>query len=220
EAEVIADVARAINAALDINAILPLVADAARSLTGSDTASVALREPGGEAMVFRYNAGQLDTGYADARLAPTTGISGRVIGTARPARSDDVRTDPTIDDASRRLLDSERIVSLLVAPIAFGGRVEGLLYVAHRRPMPCRAQAQLVEDLLDVSRIVTGKLRLDVRAADLRDVITAAIDSVRTAADGKGVALEAHLPDTATTVTVDPDRLQQVVWNLLSNAIK
>jgi len=83
-----------------------------------------------------------------------------------------------------------------------------------------RAQAQLVEDLLDVSRIVTGKLRLDVRPADLRDIITAAIDSVRTAADGKGVTLEARLPDAAAGAVVDPDRLQQVVWNLVSNAIK
>jgi CheY-like chemotaxis protein/two-component sensor histidine kinase len=83
-----------------------------------------------------------------------------------------------------------------------------------------RAQAQLVEDLLDVSRIVTGKLRLDVRPADLRDVIDAAVDSVRTAADAKGIALEARLPEEARTVVVDPDRIQQVLWNLLSNAIK
>jgi CheY-like chemotaxis protein len=83
-----------------------------------------------------------------------------------------------------------------------------------------RAQAQLVEDLLDVSRIVTGKLRLDVRPADLRHVVEAAIESVRTAADAKGIALEARLPAAPAHATVDPDRLQQVVWNLLSNAIK
>jgi CheY-like chemotaxis protein/two-component sensor histidine kinase len=83
-----------------------------------------------------------------------------------------------------------------------------------------RAQAQLVEDLLDVSRIVTGKLRLDVRPADLREVIDAAIESVKTAADAKGIALDARLPEAAVTMPVDPDRLQQIVWNLLSNAIK
>jgi len=83
-----------------------------------------------------------------------------------------------------------------------------------------RAQAQLVEDLLDVSRIVTGRLRLDVRPVDLRSVVESAIDSVRTAADGKDIVLRAHLPATAAAALVDPDRLQQVVWNLLSNAIK
>src|SRR5437667_9698153 len=83
-----------------------------------------------------------------------------------------------------------------------------------------RAQAQLVEDLLDVSRIVTGRLRLDVRPVDLRSVVESAIDSVRTAADGKEIVLDARLPAAAVTAPVDPDRLQQIVWNLLSNAIK
>ena len=83
-----------------------------------------------------------------------------------------------------------------------------------------KSQAQLVADLLDVSRIISGKLRLDVRPADLRHVVEAAIESVRTAADAKGIALETRLPATPAHAAVDPDRLQQIVWNLLSNAIK
>jgi signal transduction histidine kinase/ActR/RegA family two-component response regulator len=82
-----------------------------------------------------------------------------------------------------------------------------------------RAQAQLVEDLLDVSRIITGKLRLDARAVALEAIAEAALDAVRPAADAKGITLDAAL-DSGVVVTGDPDRLQQVLWNLVSNAVK
>ncbi len=82
------------------------------------------------------------------------------------------------------------------------------------------AQAQLVEDLLDVSRIVTGKLRLDVDAVVLSEVVERALESVRPAADAKGVALAVVLDGAPAVVGGDPGRLQQVVWNLLSNAVK
>src|SRR5204863_2723899 len=82
-----------------------------------------------------------------------------------------------------------------------------------------RLQAQLIEDLLGVSRIITGKLRLELRSIELAPVIDGAIDSVRDTAEAKGItidcAVEPHLG-----LRGDPDRLQQVVWNLLSNAIK
>ena len=80
-------------------------------------------------------------------------------------------------------------------------------------------QAQLIADILDVSRIVTGKLRLELRPLDLEPVVDAAIDALRPAADAKGIQLECGLTH-AGAVLGDPDRLQQVVWNLLSNAIK
>ena len=83
-----------------------------------------------------------------------------------------------------------------------------------------RTQAQLIEDLLDVSRIVTGKLRLDVRPVDLAPVVQAAIDVMRPAAEARGIRLQAVLDSEAGRVSGDPARLQQVVWNLLSNAIK
>jgi PAS domain S-box-containing protein len=83
-----------------------------------------------------------------------------------------------------------------------------------------RVLAQLIEDLLDVSRIITGKLRLDVRPADLVAVVTAAMEAVQTAADAKSIRLEASLGTDLGPVPADPDRLQQVVWNLLTNAIK
>jgi PAS domain S-box-containing protein len=83
-----------------------------------------------------------------------------------------------------------------------------------------RAQNQIIEDLLDVSRIVTGKLRLDVRQLEPLSFIEAAVESVRPAADAKGVRLSKVLDTGATVISGDPARLQQVVWNLLSNAIK
>jgi PAS domain S-box-containing protein len=80
--------------------------------------------------------------------------------------------------------------------------------------------AQLIEDLLDVSRIVTGKLRLERRQVDPVAVVDSAIDAVQGVADAKDIRLEAFLDPDAGPVLADPDRLQQVVWNLLSNAIK
>ncbi len=83
-----------------------------------------------------------------------------------------------------------------------------------------RSQAQLVEDLLDVSRIISGKLRLDIRKIEVGPVIEAAIESLRLAAEAKGVHVEVALGERAGLVSADPERIQQVVWNLLSNAIK
>jgi PAS domain S-box-containing protein len=82
------------------------------------------------------------------------------------------------------------------------------------------AQTQLVEDLLDISRIVSGRMRLNVRPVALDSIVETAIDSLRLAAEAKGLALEATTLDAGAQVTGDPDRLQQIVWNLLSNAIK
>ena len=83
-----------------------------------------------------------------------------------------------------------------------------------------RAQAQLVDDLLDVSRIMTGKLRMDVRPSDPNSFIDAAVEAVRPAADAKGVRVQKVIDTGAVSIPGDPVRLQQVVWNLLSNAIK
>jgi PAS domain S-box-containing protein len=83
-----------------------------------------------------------------------------------------------------------------------------------------QVQTQLIEDLLDVSRIITGKMRLEVRPVSPREAIEAALDSVRHAAEAKGVVLHSELDPSAGPISGDADRLQQMVWNLLSNAIK
>ena len=83
-----------------------------------------------------------------------------------------------------------------------------------------RAQAQLIEDILDVSRVISGKLRLKLGPVDLIAVINGAIDSVQLAADSKGIRVELTLDPSVRRISGDSARLQQVVWNLLSNAIK
>lgn len=83
-----------------------------------------------------------------------------------------------------------------------------------------KLQAELIEDLLDVSRILQGKLSLTVSPVNLASTIQAAIETVRLAAEAKAIAIETHLDSTMGLVAGDATRLQQVVWNLLSNAVK
>jgi PAS domain S-box-containing protein len=94
--------------------------------------------------------------------------------------------------------------------------VEGLSVIDRNAKM----QAQLIEDLLDTSRIVSGKVRLDVERVNLQDIAHAAIASVRKLAESKGLHLQAAIDQLAGPVRGDPVRLQQCCWNLLSNAIK
>jgi signal transduction histidine kinase len=82
-----------------------------------------------------------------------------------------------------------------------------------------KAQARLIEDILDVSSIISGKFRLEIAPVDLRAVITNAIETLRPAATAKQIAIDVDL-DFTPLVQGDVNRLQQVVWNLLSNAIK
>jgi PAS domain S-box-containing protein len=83
-----------------------------------------------------------------------------------------------------------------------------------------RAQTQLIEDLLDMSRITLGKVRLDIQPVEPVSFIEAAVETVRPAAEAKGIRLEKQLDQAAGPISGDPHRLQQVIWNLLTNAIK
>ena len=83
-----------------------------------------------------------------------------------------------------------------------------------------KAQSQIIDDILDVSRIITGKLPLDLNPLELSPVIAAAVDVVRPTAEAKGIRIETELPAQPIVVAGESNRLQQVVWNLLSNAIK
>jgi PAS domain S-box-containing protein len=82
------------------------------------------------------------------------------------------------------------------------------------------AQKQIIEDILDVSRVITGKLQLHLARVDLVSVVNAALDAVRPAFDAKQIRVEANYQEGLNVIAGDPDRLQQVVWNLLSNASK
>lgn len=83
-----------------------------------------------------------------------------------------------------------------------------------------RAQAKLIEDLLDMSRIISGKLRLDVQRVELAGTVAAAVEVVHLAAEAKGVRIEVVVDPLAGPVSGDPSRVQQMIWNLLSNAVK
>jgi signal transduction histidine kinase/CheY-like chemotaxis protein len=83
-----------------------------------------------------------------------------------------------------------------------------------------RIQAQLIEDLLDMSRILSGKMRLNIEPVDLTHIIGSAVDSLSPAAEAKGIRIKRTLEPNVGETTGDPARLQQVVWNLLSNAVK
>jgi CheY-like chemotaxis protein len=102
------------------------------------------------------------------------------------------------------------------APPAPEDLEEGLAVIERN----ARAQTQIIEDLLDMSRIISGKVRLDVRPLDVAAVVRAALDTVRHAADAKSIRLQAVVDPAAGEVVGDANRLQQVFWNLLSNAIK
>jgi CheY-like chemotaxis protein/nitrogen-specific signal transduction histidine kinase len=82
-----------------------------------------------------------------------------------------------------------------------------------------RAQAKLIDDLLDLSRIVTGKMQVKMQSTEVQQIIHAAVDAVQPAADGKGVRIEIE-DERPIQLTADPDRIQQVLWNLLTNAIR
>lgn len=83
-----------------------------------------------------------------------------------------------------------------------------------------RVQTQIIEDLLDMSRIIAGQIRLDVQQVNLSEVVEAALATVRPAAEAKGIRLHTVVDPKVGPVRGDPSRLQQIVWNLLSNAIK
>jgi PAS domain S-box-containing protein len=83
-----------------------------------------------------------------------------------------------------------------------------------------KSQAQLIEDLVDVSRIVGGKLNLEVGPIELLPVINSAVEVVRPAADAKNISIEVNYDSTVGPVSGDASRLQQVIWNLLANAVK
>jgi len=111
--------------------------------------------------------------------------------------------------------------------------IVGWAQVLHTQPLPpqvmrgletiernARAQTRIIDDLLDMSRIVAGTTRLEIRTVDLQKVIDASVLPVHPAANAKRITIEKVGADSAGALACDPDRLQQVLWNLLSNAVK
>jgi PAS domain S-box-containing protein len=167
-------------------------------------------------------------------VSPIRDHGGRVIGASKIARdiTEQKRLTEQLSRASR--LKDEFLATLshelrtpLNAILGYARMLRTAALDADRRDRAleivernAKTLAQLVADVLDVSRIVTGKLRLDVRTLDVVPIIDAAMDTVRPTFEAKGVTLARAFSESTGQVAADPDRLQQVVWNLLTNAVK
>src|SRR5262249_54886731 len=93
---------------------------------------------------------------------------------------------------------------------------EGMIVIERN----ARAQARIIADLLDMSRIISGKVRLDMQQVDPTAIVQSSLDSVWPSAEAKSIQLRSRLNPDAGPLLADPNRLQQVVWNLLTNAVK
>jgi len=174
-------------------------------------------------------------------VSPIHDGNGRVIGASKIAR--DVTERVRADEERRRLLDSARDASRLkdefLATLSHELRTPLNAIVGYTRMMQAgllstdkqaaaidtvvrnaRSLTQIVEDVLDVSRIVSGKLRLNIQAVALSEIAREAVETAQPAADAKGIRLDMILDPEGTVVSGDSDRLRQVLWNLCSNAVK
>jgi signal transduction histidine kinase/integral membrane sensor domain MASE1 len=169
EAEVLAELAQTINAALEVGTVLQRVADGAKELCGSDGAAIALREPGAEAAVIRYWAGTRSQGYQGARIEPGQGIGGLVLATGRPSRTDDYARDPRLSHEYLPLIQAGRTVGVLVVPIHSGERVDGLLYVGSEQPRTFTDHdAGILQRLADHAAVALYNARLYAAAEGRR----------------------------------------------------
>jgi signal transduction histidine kinase/CheY-like chemotaxis protein len=165
--------------------------------------------------------------------------SGELLGVVGETLLSDERHSRQLEESSARLMEADEAKDRFLATVSHELRtplhaILGWTNVLRTRrgdetmfiraletiERNARMQAGLIEDLLDVSRMVTGKLTLDIQPVDLASVIEAALDVVRPAAEAKGLRLESRLDAPVGRVAGDPARLQQVVSNLLVNAVK
>jgi GAF domain-containing protein/CheY-like chemotaxis protein len=161
EAEVIGDVARGLNEALDLDTVLQRVTEAARDLCRADIALIALRELGSATMIARHVIGARVPQVNTTLVEPGKGAGGVVITTGQPFRTDDYLADPRITTEYRENMQAEGVVSQLIVPMLSAGRVEGLLYVENRSPRPFtdRDEAILLQ-LADHATVAVTNARL------------------------------------------------------------
>ena len=145
----------------------------------------------------------------------------KLSGTARQEAERNSRIkDEFLATLSHELRTPLNAVLGWVQVLKSGSLPEGTAQAVDAIARNSRAQAKLIDDLLDMSRIVSGKLRLEVQSVDLAPIVRMTIESALPAADAKGIRIEQVLDPHAGPVKGDPSRLQQIVWNLLSNAVK
>ena len=161
EADVLAELARTVNAALEVETVLQRVTEGARELCDSDGAAIALCEPGVEAAIIRFWAGRSYRGFQGVRIEPGEGIGGLVLATGRPYRTDDYGHDPRVSQAYRSVTQAGGTVAVLVVPICCGARVEGLLYVGATRPRRFTdSEEAILQRLADHAAIALHNARL------------------------------------------------------------
>jgi PAS domain S-box-containing protein len=162
---------------------------------------------------------------AEEQMVLAKGEKERLLACERAARSDAERSNRMKDEflatLSHELRTPLNAILGWVSILRNSGRtdadLEEAIEVIDRN---ARAQTQIIDDLLDMSRIISGKVRLDVHPVDLGDVVKAALETVQPAIQSRGIHLQLVLDPLAHSVSGDPNRLQQIFWNLLSNAVK
>jgi signal transduction histidine kinase/DNA-binding response OmpR family regulator len=175
EAEVVAQLARDINASLDLDSVLQRIANGAKELCGSDLAWLALRDPQSESVVFRYRTQDRLQAYESIPIEPGKGLGGRALVTALPCRTDHYQLDPqlVVDTEQLKVVQGYVIDSAMVVPILLEEGVEGLIYVANQRAHPFSDQDEaILRRLADQAAIAIKNARLyetlEVRAARLQ----------------------------------------------------
>jgi PAS domain S-box-containing protein len=148
-----------------------------------------------------------------------------LLGSERAARADAERASQMKDEflatLSHELRTPLNAILGWAQLLSVGGRdAEALNEGLHTIERNARAQAQIIEDLLDMSRIISGKVRLEIQRVDMASVVETAVDTVKPTAGAKGVQIRVTLDPRRCPVSGDPNRLQQVFWNLLANAVK
>jgi PAS domain S-box-containing protein len=134
EAELLAELARAITASLDLDTVLGRVTAAAKELCGADLARIALWDAGRHGMAFQYTVGTRVGDHDHVLLTPGKGLAGEVLATGRAVRTARVLDDPRLHPDYAEMIRTEGSLAVLVAPIRMGERIEGLIYVDNRAP--------------------------------------------------------------------------------------
>ncbi len=209
-------------------------------VTGADDRELALHALRGGAYDFIQKPVDADYFVASVRRAiETSGLRREVERQQEALRRHAEDLERTVEERTRELREANRTKDEFLAMISHELRTpltsilgwSRLLSAGRLDPETqaqalesvernARSQAQLIDDLLDISRIIMGKLRLDAQPVDVNAALDAALGVVLPAAQAKDIALDPVVAAGLGTVMADPERLQQVLWNLLSNAIK
>jgi PAS domain S-box-containing protein len=194
---------------------------------GSSTAEASLVTKSGERIPYFFTGSRFNFGGAECVVGMGVDITERRLAeeSERGARREAEEANRLKDDFLATL--SHELRTPLTAMLGWSRllRAGGISEVMAARALEsiernAEAQRQLVDDILDVSSIISGKLRLDVRPISAVSVVESAVDAVRPAADAKRIELRVVIGSRMGALNGDPDRLRQVVWNLLSNAVK